>query len=48
MTLDAPSNQITCEKSEMLALLREECPRLIAGHRFGRMASTRDHVLVGA
>lgn len=40
MTLDAPSNQITCEKSEMLVLPREECLRLIADHRLGRMAVT--------
>jgi hypothetical protein len=46
MTLDAPSNQITCEKSEMLVLPREECLRLIADHRLGRMAVTTDSPVI--
>lgn len=46
MTLDAPSNQITREKSEMLVLPREECLRLIADHRFGRMAVTTDSPVI--
>lgn len=46
MTLDAPSNQITREKSEMLVLPREECLRLSADHRFGRMAVTTDSPVI--